>query len=96
MNKHDTPKGDQYELDGTRRDLLALSIAVATFGAAMGVSASPAGAEGLFLKIDNIKGERTTTNKQLPNKAPAKHDSDYTIKIKNEPLSPKLNKASPK
>ncbi len=52
MTKRDMLNGDQPKSDTTRRDILTMSIAVATFGAAMGVNVSPAGAEpaDTFLK----------------------------------------------
>ncbi len=64
MTKRDRLNGDQPKSDTLRRDILTMSIAVAPFGAAMGVSLSTAGAEpaDTFLKIPTVKGERA--NKQ--------------------------------
>jgi hypothetical protein len=65
MIKRDTPIDDQPKSDTTRRDILTMSIAVATFGMSMGASmGSAAAAADGFLKLDGVKGESKNKNLQ--------------------------------
>lgn len=86
--EQDTPSGNQTKTDITRRTILTLAAAVAAFGAAMGMRAPNAWAQGKGEGKGEGKGQGKGEGKGAPTELSAEHRAQFREHIRAEKVAP--------